>query len=206
MTYQRSLFELLERPPVEPRQPAYDFEPEAEAYRQLGGPFADNQLGIVTLDFGDGLTRRFRFIYNPNNYSVQRWLGPRIEIFGVFGYQNLGNEMRPVEGENFDEWLLATIEAVKDRTVIRFAGHDYGVFLQSGERLGITAKKLSKIANSGQAAREAVREQDKTPVAIISIDYERTDYRSHYEIQDRDIYFGRFPATESETRNGEKRR
>lgn len=185
---------LFDAPPpiVSIAEPAYDYEIEAEAFRSLGGAFANDQIGIVTLDFGEGITRRFRFIYNPNNYAVGRWGGPRVELFGPFGYRSMKDAVSPPEsGQSFDEWILALLDSVKVYLAGRFASKDFAVFTQSANRSGLTAKQIKQIVNGDDFGRATVRENDLTPVEITEITFEPTNYRSHYEIQDMDLYFGR---------------
>lgn len=198
--YQQSLFE--EQPPQRPAyvpRPEPDHSKAVEHYTILGGAFARNQLGIVKLDLGDGQTRRFRFIYTPKHYAVQRWSGPCVEIFGGFGYENLEAKMvDPVHGTAFDEWIRELLERVKVSTAVRFSSRDRAIREQSAQRLGMTPKQLAKLSQGDDAARMSPRKQDTTPVEIVEVSYEPTHWRSHYEIfgEDDEVYWGRFPEGE----------
>src|SRR5690606_1858684 len=179
-------------PPVKP--PPYDYAKEAAEFRAFGGAFADNQLGCVTLHFGDGLYQRFRFIYNPQSLSVGWLRGPRVESFGCGGYSDMGNDMRtPSPGESFDEWIRGLMERTKTRRAIRMAANDWRIVLQSANRLGLSKKRVNDAAKGDDTARMNVRKEDETPVEIADITYSRTDYRSHYDIDldiHRTVYFG----------------
>lgn len=185
---QPGLFDEPPPPVVIDDTPPYDHEPEAQAFRDLGGPFASDQLGIATISFGDGLTRRFRFIYNPNQYSCQRLHGPSVEIFGLFGYRDM--DVSLPDGRTFDEWMIALLDGVKLDVAGRFASKDHAVFTQSAQRQGMTAKLIAKMAEYDDTSRANVRNADLTPVEITEITYEPTEYRSHYEIPVGLLYFG----------------
>lgn len=196
--YQQSLF----NEPVSPSaylRPEPDHSKAVEHYASLGGAFAQNQLGAVKLDFGDSLTRRFRFIYTPQHFAVQRWTGPCVEIFGRFGYEDLRAKMiTPVHGTAFDAWIRELLERVKVSTAVRFSDRDRAIREQSAQRLGMTPKQVTKLSEGDDTARMSCRKQDTTPVGIIEVSYEPTEWRSHYEIirDDEDIYWGLFPECE----------
>lgn len=186
-----SLLPELPKPKVYVPEKFYDYESEANAFRELGGVFADNQLGTVVIDLGDDIIQKFRFIYNPNAFGVGRWCGPRVEIFGVFGYRDLKREVSHPNGLTFDEWIRKIIEPEIHETAARFAVHDLRIFHQSAGRLKLTPKDIKKRLSGDDAAKITVRDLDETPITIMEINYKQTEYRSHYEISDSDIYTGK---------------